>query len=330
MKKEPTYKDAFMHGLYSIKKYTSLWFCGFFAMFLGQFGLWDFFSSMHLAQQEGVVGVGRNLLILSQSIHDVSLLQLSVDKWVWFFWLCIFVVGFFLLIMVLAVVSQGTIVYALGQQCKLLHKKRINIEKAWQVGVRNFWTLFGITLIKKALIFFLTCGIGITLLAALRQGSTMSINVFFGVFAVAVVLGIILSFLVVYATAYVVIEKYNIRDALVSSWRLFLNHWLVSLEVGVLMLLLYIAVLFGIAVVVVLCTAEVFLLTILSALFGGIWFWVALEWLLVAISVVIAVYFLVMLYIFSTTVWVYLFMKMHKTGVKSILQRYSLFTKRKK
>ena len=130
--------------------------------------------------------------------------------------------------------------------------------------------------------------------------------------------------------AHRLIEKYNIRDAIVSAWRLFLNHWLVSLEVGVLLLLLYIAVLFGIAVVVALCTAEVFLLTILSALFGGIWFWVALEWLLVAISVVIAVYLLVMVYIFSTTVWVYLFMKMHNTGVKSILQRSFLFTKRKK
>ena len=330
MKKEPTYKDAFMHGLYSIKKYTSLWFCGFFAMFLGQFGLLDFLSSIQLVQEEGVVGVGRTLLVLSESFQGVLLLDLSIDKWMWFFWLCIFLLGFFLFLFVLAVVSQGAIVYALGQQCKLLHRKKIQIDKAWQVGVRNFWALFSVTLVKKALIFLLSMVLGVALLVALRHGTTLSINVFFGVFVLTIILGVILSFLVIYATGYIVLEKYSVKNALVEAWRLFLGHWLVSLEVGVLLLLLYVAAIVVVAVIVSLCMAEIFLLTILSTLFGGVWFWIMVEWLLVALSIAVIVYSLVMVYIFSTTVWVYLFMKMHNNGIKSMLERRFLRKKRKK
>jgi len=117
----------------------------------------------------------------------------------------------------------------------------------------------------------------------------------------------------------VVVEEYPLLPAIGAAWKLLVGHWLVSIEVGLLIILsniiLALATLLGFAVFffpamlvwfVAIVTGSQALLAA-GFVFAIIFFTAYLLWLGAMFTV------------FTTSVWTYLFMKMHKHGIPSRL-----------
>jgi len=106
-----------------------------------------------------------------------------------------------------------------------------------------------------------------------------------------------------------------------GGWGLFRNHWLVSIEIGLLMLgfnmLLGFLAIFGLYVF------------FLPAIFVGVFAFAANNMMLLVLVFTLALFLLIFFVIaigtifnvFTTTLWTYLFMKMHKKGLNAHIHR---------
>ena len=57
-------------------------------------------------------------------------------------------------------------------------------------------------------------------------------------FLIFVPVVVIISFVAKYAICYVVIKGYSLKKALAKAWKLFLDNWIISLEMSLTLLLL--------------------------------------------------------------------------------------------
>jgi hypothetical protein len=126
-----------------------------------------------------------------------------------------------------------------------------------------------------------------------------------------------------------VIEEYTLGRSIVAAWRLFTGHWLVSIEVGVI--ILFFNIVLGVVVLAsffLLFMPTLFLWMIAISIFSSTLYFIAT---IVGLSLFIFfVVFIGSVYsIFVVSTWTYLFTKMHKKGVTSrILHWASLTDKR--
>ena len=177
--------------------------------------------------------------------------------------------------------------------------------------------MFFINALKKAVIVGLAIAISASAYNSLKDFTLGNALAFLATFILASVIGLALSFLAMYAAGYVVVEEYPLGPAISAAWRLFLDHWLVSVEVGLLVLLFN-----GLLAVLALAGIMVFFFPAVL-----IWFLAVvannpyLFTLGFVIAIVLFVAYIMLLAsfftVFTTAVWTHLFMKMHKVGVKS-------------
>ena len=143
---------------------------------------------------------------------------------------------------------------------------------------------------------------------------TLTFILFFSAMAFA---GLLITFLTTYAAGYVVVENYPLLMSIREAWRLFCEHWLVSIEVGII--LLFFQVLVGLLAFagVIFFIFPIFLLWNLAIVTVNPFFFL----LGVGVGLLAFAAFLLLLAgvfsIFSTSTWTYLFMHMHHRGVPS-------------
>jgi hypothetical protein len=322
MRAEPTYRQALSHAWDIARNHPLLWIFGFFATFLGQMGLLDIFVHTAAAADGFVVGfpfLFDIVTLFSTMIEGFKNMGPSLSNWGWFVWLAAFFIAVKLLLIFVATVSQGALIHGVNQSIRgrRTTKKKINTTKAWHAGTGHFWRLFFINLAKRVTILVMAGIVGLATVGLATSGSVGGTVFFTLSFSFALIFGMILSFLAVYAAAYVVIEEMSFGDAVFSAWRLFANHTLVSLEVGLLLLLANV-------VAGVLAIAGMLLFVVHMGLFFALTLIIGsqLVWFLGAFIGVLGLILLVtflgtILTVFATSVWTYLFVRMHKKGVKS-------------
>lgn len=323
--KEPTYRQALSHGWEIAKDHKLLWLFGFFATFLGQMGLLDFFVNVLLAADGRALGYSLFLDFpqLTQTLRvGLSSLSFGVAGWAWFFWLVVFFAAVKLFLIFISVTSQAALVHGVGQSMGRAKRKTINPDKAWHAGTGHFWRVFFINLLRRLAIVLLAVLVGMSAVNVAVAATVGSKVLFAAVFFVALALGMILSFLLVYAVGYVVLEEYSFGQSIAAAWNLFKNHALVSLEVGLILMVVNI-----VAGLVALLAGAVFLghmavfwvLTLFSGI-NMVWF---IGFFLGMAALVLFIAALgTMLTVFTTSVWTYLFAKMHKRGIKSRLHHF--------
>lgn len=314
---QPLYRQAITHSWKLIWQHKLLWPFGLFAAFLGQMGLVDFLSRVSISSSTlRTSPLWYSLPTFFADSSAMGSIQLPLDGWMWLFWLVMVLVGFGAMFVFVSVVSQGAIIHAVGQSIK---KKKLHVDTAWDAGVSHFWRLFFLNLLKKILFWILAGVIGWATLEIVMAPTATDIFAFIILFVLVSFIGLFLSFFTIYAAGYIVIEEYRFFEALRAAWKLCMGHWLVSLEIG--LILVFLQIVFG------LVTAASFLLFLLPTLLlasvgaatgvGGIIVFAVFVGLTLFILFVIFVASLFTL--FSTSLWSYLFMKMHKEGVVSRL-----------
>ena len=308
--KEPTYRQTLAHAWDVVWHNKTLWILGLFAALLGQFGFSDIFGKIWSMTDISATG-GWNFLLPTIKLNFPG------DVWstLGIFWISIICVSILAFLVFLAVTSQGALISYAADWFK--SKKHQKFSKPWGRSLKHFWSIFLINLLRKVLLVLSLALFGLTLnyfifSQNLPQGFVLALSL-----VVILFLSLFVSIISVYALCALVIDGKGARAAVAKAWDVFSHHTLVSLEVGIILMLLNILLVVAIAAGAFLAFLPAILIwlaagltnTIVLAAIGfylGIFLWLAF-------IILIAGFFNA----FTTSAWVFLFMKMHKEGINS-------------
>ncbi len=307
--KEPTYRQTLAHAWNVVWHNKALWILGLFSVLLGQLGFSDIFGQFWSVSD--IVTGGTAILLPGINLNWSGDIQ-NVLGVVWLAGICLALV---ILLVFLAVTSQGAIISYAAEWFK--SKKHPKFSKPWNHSLKHFWSIFLINILRKILLVLLLVAFGFVLRYFLYS-QTMSQGWLFAISLVLVLfLSLFISIISVYALCALVIDGKGVGAAIKKSWSIFSQHVLVSLEVGILLLLLN----FLLVTVIVVGSFFAFLPVVLIWLAAGITNTVVLAGIGLAVGVFLLVVFIVMIAgffnAFTTSAWVFLFMKMHKEGINS-------------
>jgi len=319
--KEPTYLDALKTSWDLAWHHKSLWIFGLFAAFLGQMGILEILTKVgvttsNLEIPSALVMVWNFIAELRHS--DMSFFStLPVDRWFLLAWLVVIFVSFGIAFLFVSVISQGALVHRTAVYIAKKGKKMPDAHESWHASVVHFWRLLSLNILRKVLIIAMALFVGWAVANALIE-PTLGDNILFLIlFVLASLMGLVFSLWLVYAVGYVVIEEYPFVKAIRAAWRLFTNHWLVSFEVGFVIIILdVIASLLALAGVFIVFFPTLFLL-VLSIYFKAH----ILLTIGIVLGIVLSTLYVMLLgsicTVFTTSAWTFLFTKMHTHGMVS-------------
>ena len=308
--KEPTYRQTLIRAWNVVWHNKILWILGLFSVLLGQFGFSDVFGQIWSMSDVSLTGAE---IILFPVIKlnwpgDIS----SMFGMVWLAVICLSLVAFLIF---LAVTSQGALISYAAEWFKT--KKHQELSKSWNRSLKHFWSILLVNILRKALLVASLVGFG-WVMNYFVHSQDLSQGI---LFALSMVLVLFLSLLVaiisIYTLCALVVDGNGVVAAVKKAWAIFSRHVLVSLEVGVLLMLLN----FLLVLVIVVSAFFAFLPAILIWLAAGITNTVILAAVGLALGIFLLMVFIVLIAGFfnayTTSAWVFLFMKMHKEGISS-------------
>ncbi len=223
------------------------------------------------------------------------------------------------ILITLGVIGQGGVVSAV---INLDEDKKPSMKSSFRVGVERFWPILELNVMTKVVLlgFLLFLAYLVSLLTFTSEAAYNFVYVL--AFIVFVILGIIIYFLTIYGTAYVILRGKGSFGALKSAWRLFSKHVLLNLEMGLLLFVVNIVVAILFFLLNFMILSPIFVLYLLF-LFSGV-------------KIITSILMFIMLVIFAVTifavgswwssfqlgVWAILFEELELKGGKSKVQRW--------
>jgi len=284
-----------------------LWLFGLLALFLGQSNGLEILWQAGYTWRAGEAGF---------NLPDFGLVDLQVAPW-------LFIVGALLLVMAalavfIAVSAKGALVLAVTQY----HRGGpLNPNQLWQRAAKKFLPLLAIAALFKILILFLTALVTLAF-GWIAGGGRGLVALIFPLLFMAVSLAlVIISFLSTFASAYLLLKNKSLGQAVVSSWRLFKEHWLVSLELSII--ILAVSFILGLLAYVTLLIlgwplSFIFNFSQLAAL-------PALGWTAVIVGLfffgLLMIWLLTLFSVFEVACWTLLFLRVEEGGAVSKLVR---------
>lgn len=265
-----TYRDVLKRAFQITRKYKFLWFFGFFAAFLSGGSelnsvfrdyinlpttTRDIFSLQTWYQGGTIAGVIDNFRVYFTNYPWQSIFML----------LMIAVIA--LVLLWLAIISQIALFDTVNKVAK---GKAVNYSEGFQVGNVHFVPVLWLNVVIKIALYFLLVVIATPLVSWFLIRSSVLGGVLFVIlmFFVFIPISVIVSFVLKYALAYIVLKDQRAWPALQQGWRLFKKNWVVSVEMAVL--LLGIGLLVGLGIVLILGFVSIpFIMIIIAALLFG-------------------------------------------------------------
>lgn len=303
----PLYRQILAESWKLTKSRPWLWLFGLLALFLGQSnGLEVLWQAGH-TWRAGEVGF---------SLPDFGLIDLQVAPW-------LFIVSALLLVMAalaifIAVTAKGALVLGVTQY----HRGGpLNPNQLWQRAAKKFLPLVAIAALFKILILFLTALVTLAF-SWIAGGSRGLLVLLFPLLFIAVSLAlVVISFLSTFASAYLLLKNKSLGQSVASSWQLFKEHWLVSLELSLVILI--ISFVLGLAVfssLVVLGWPITFIFS-----FSQLIALPALGWTAAIIGLLLLgllmIWLITLFSVFEVACWTLLFLRFEEGGVVSKLAR---------
>src|SRR3989338_1932126 len=262
------YRDVIARSWKMLWQHPWLWIFGLFAVFAAGTGE---YASLLASFNKNIRNVGIVIgLKLSIYNNEINLLWESLNQ----FLAQPVVINVILLSVGAAItllgvwiitVSQIGLVKAAGN---LGMGEPADFAMSFRAGVKHFWSVLWLNILLKFLVYLLLVVATLPFLISYlsRPNENWGFDWLFIIgFLVFIPLTMILTFVIKYAIAYIVLRKNSWWQALENGISLFLRNCLISLEMAAEMFIIYLA--FGMVVYILL--PETFLLT-LSDLFSGV------------------------------------------------------------
>jgi len=319
---ESIYRTILKKSWELTKKYKWLWFFGLFTALLGNGG-----EVNTLIQSNKLANAPEYLMRWKEIItfFDVRLLlelfmeRLSIAPMQTILALAAYLVLFLLIIWVITI-SQGALIDAIGS---LNENKETNFRKALRSGQDKFWLVLGLNLITKFVIYFvlIVLALPFAVLYLLNTSQTAIVFITLLAFIILVPVGIIISFILKFALAYVVLKNQKTLPSFVLAWRLFVNNWLICIEMAIVLFMINVAVGLLLVIFIVLVSLPFLGLIVLIYLLQEVFFVntvVALLLLIIAIPLMLVG---ATLATFQYGSWVLLFQKLQRGKIHPKLIR---------
>ena len=298
-----------------------LWFFGLFAACLGNINEYEilFRGLGGQAVQDLFSGFGRLIetgIFSREALFGIGKI-ISLNPLVALFLLIISlgILALFIFLVWLVIVSQIALV-KLSAKIITSRPRLFKIKEGVISGIKDFWPVLGLNLISKLIIYLTLALLG--LLAIAPAGQTF---IYLIAFIVFIPISIILSFIIKYAIAYIVIQGSSFAESIKQGWRLFSRNWIISLEIAfILFAITFLAGFISIIIFKSLDTVFVFLTAIFIKLLPAFSFWLFIIIRLVLVSAII-VLMAAILTTWQISVWTGLFIRLIGQGGDSKIAR---------
>lgn len=214
-------------------RHPALWIFGGFAIFMGQSQFFYSLGGLFEITSLGTSAAG----VVSQS-KEWFLPVVSPNSWVQvaigllISVACIAAAGIFAF---LVVQSQGAIMAA-GDY--IFRKRLYSFKASWHAALEHFWSIIGVLGVKVVTAIIIALGIfGIQELVTRMPDAWWPKVLFIVGFVALALLDIMVTFIALYATCYIVLEKQRFVAGVKHAITLFTRHWLASIEMGVIFLI---------------------------------------------------------------------------------------------
>lgn len=319
-KKESLYRPVLRKALELTWRNKFLWVFGFFATFLGSGGVYDvIIKGWNTVGGKAVIKNFANFtappftifkgtgVVLIDSLGTPGLIAGIALGIILIVLLCVF-----------ALISQGGLVYSVGALNK---NKSVNLREGSVVTFSKFFHLLGLNVGAKVLIFILLILVSLPLFL-LAETSSLWSNVFYVIaFILSIPLSLIILFVMLFAVAGIMVKKLSLWEAVKDGLNIFKKHWLVSLEMA--LILLGLSFLLGIVISAAVLVASVPFLIL------GIAFYLLVGeiGLTVVITLALVLFLLAVIVVgsafaaFQLASWTVLYMKLSDKGAISVIVR---------
>lgn len=317
------YREIFKKSYEIVRNNKFLWFFGFFAAAFGALGEFD----SVFKDYGGITTTSDNIFSL-QNLYQGGLFWTIFENIKSFFtqfpWQAFFIILITIVIFVfiywLAVVSQ---IALFDSTNKISKKKKTGFADGYRTGGQFFLPVLLINIGFRILLY----GFFVVIASPLLSWFLVSENLWGGIlfvillFLIYIPISIIVSFIIKYSIAFIVIKGQKTWDAVKSAWKLFKENWLVSIEMGVI--LLFLGLLVGIGILLVLGLSAVpFVLIGIAALFFGSSTGLAVAVILGALTWLVIISIIGSGYVaFQYSSWTLLFLDLVGSKAESKLQR---------
>ncbi len=315
-----TYKQILLQGAKITWQKKYLWFFGVFAVLFSATGYEaligsdikeksNFLSSLWQMDLFSIANWGKRF------IEDPLVTIMIIVFW-------LFVLLMFLFVIWLSNVSRIAIV---KNVYRIKQEESNNLEMGIKSGIKYFWPVLFLNFVFIAFVSVVVTVIYSPLI--LIGNEALSFMFFSVVFVFLILFILILSFIVKFATAFIVIKGNKIKDAIINAFKLFFSNWLVSLEMAFILFFINIAA----AIVLFISVATFGLPSLWLIDFVGNSMPAFAFWMFVSVMVFIFGFVLLFGTMFSTfqiSTWTSLYLELITEGKKSKL--VSMFSRRKK
>lgn len=308
---DPLYRPILRAALALTACHKTLWFLGFMAAFLGLGGEYEFIFNQYNNVSSGQWnGLDSFLQFAGASSQDVmaALAAAARDLSAGTIFALIIFLGFLFVLGWMVVVSQGALVAGIAQASSA---GRVKLLAAFYAGYKSFWSLLAIIISTRLLALFALSVVGLPLISLLflLDESFVSPGAALIFFVLGLPLFILFSLVAKFGMAYRVIAGERWRGALVKALALFAGHWLVTVELALVIFVINILTALAFILAALLLSVPFILLGLVAADLSYVF---ALKSL---ITIALVLFLLILLVLgsalscFQNSVWTLLFLK---------------------
>jgi hypothetical protein len=268
----PFYRLILKRALSISWKNKWLWGMAFFAAFIGNGTVYEAlirsfnnlsegnsaFLVLKEYSQMGLTGLGSLTNLQSLWQTDPSAFGITILTTILFLSVLALLLSF-------AVIGQGGVIRSI---VNIDQGKNATLKSSIRSGVERFWPILEVNVIGKLVL--LGALMFVMYLASLIHFVNPIANLILYIisFTIFIFFGIIIYFLTIYGTAFVILREDNAFRGLKEAWRIFMKNPLLNLEMGMLLFIINIVVAIAFFVAAFLILAPFFLVYIVMVFAG--------------------------------------------------------------
>lgn len=227
----PLYRQVLRDSWHLIREHKILWAFGLFAAFLGSGGALEVW-----AHNFNLIFSARPWSPWPAQYSWFATTKFDLITGLWSLVLLLLLLGLALFLVFVIVNSFSSLIITVDHSRQ---NKKIDFKKIWQMAVTKFWPILWTIIFFKLLIgFFTALSILPLWLVLINQAGPLLLLFYPLLFLICFLAVLISSFLMIYTANFILLEKKTWGQAFHHAWRIFIQHWLINIEMAIIIFLI--------------------------------------------------------------------------------------------